>query len=191
MTSRYYTLSWDVNFPGRWYLDHPVNPQGQEIWTWLFQKGEPVSLEGPIRIPIYKAGRPTDYSELSGASIPVVNAKIASLFAALAPQDVQFLPVDVDSQPEPYCLVNVVRIVKCIDDEASGEVRYWKPEDGRPEKVGQYRAVYGLRIDPTKVGDARILRPWGWTVALIVSSDIKEAMERAGVTGAKFEEAYA
>jgi hypothetical protein len=96
--------------------------------------------------------------------------------------------VKVASESEPYFLVNVTRTVRCIDDSASEEVRYWKPEDGRPEKVGKYRAVSGMRIDPTKVGDAKVFRTWGWSIALIVSEDLKEALERAGVTGAKFEE---
>ncbi|RYZ15461.1 MAG: hypothetical protein EOO70_06775, partial [Myxococcaceae bacterium] len=45
-----------------------------------------------------------------------------------------------------------------------------------------------MRIDPTKAGDAKVFRTWGWTIALIVSEDIKEALERAGVTGMKFKE---
>ncbi|EPX60714.1 hypothetical protein D187_001363 [Cystobacter fuscus DSM 2262] len=48
--------------------------------------------------------------------------------------------------------------------------------------------MYGLRIAPTQVGDARIFRPWGWEIALIVSESIKEAMQGLGVTGARFEE---
>jgi hypothetical protein len=44
-----------------------------------------------------------------------------------------------------------------------------------------------MRIDPTKVGDAHIFRPWGWNVALIVSEDLKDAMEAVGITGTKFE----
>ncbi len=67
-------------------------------------------------------------------------------------------------------------------------MQYWKPEDNRPDKLGQYRAVYGLRIDPTKVGDARIFRPWGWRVALIISEDLKQAMEAEGLSGTRFVE---
>jgi hypothetical protein len=40
-----------------------------------------------------------------------------------------------------------------------------------------------------KVGDARVFRPWGWRVALVVSEDIKEALEAAGLTGTRFVEA--
>lgn len=84
-------------------------------------------------------------------------------------------------------LVGVLEL-RCIDDARCGEARHWMPEDGQPEKVGQYHVVSGLRIDPTKGGDAHIFRTWGWTVALIVSEELKEAMEQAGITGPIFVE---
>jgi hypothetical protein len=36
------------------------------------------------------------------------------------------------------------------------------------------------------VEDARIFRPWGWPVALVVSKPLKQALEREGITGTKF-----
>jgi len=188
MSTRYFDLSEDVYVPERWHLDTPLDSQGQELGSRLFMRGEPAQVQGRIRVPLYQSGKPLDFSLADVGSIPVVSEKAASLLAKMAPNDIQLLPVEVDSRSEPYFLVNVLRIVKCIDDETSEEVKYWKPEDGRPEKVGKYRAVYGMRIDPTKVGDAKVFRPWGWTVPLIVSEDIKEALERAGVTGMSFTE---
>jgi hypothetical protein len=61
-------------------------------------------------------------------------------------------------------------------------------QDERPERTGKYRAVAGMRIDPSKPGHAKVFRPWGWTIALIVSEEIKEALERIGTTGTKFKE---
>jgi hypothetical protein len=57
-----------------------------------------------------------------------------------------------------------------------------------PEKVGQYIAVDRLRIDKTKVGNAKVFRPEGWEVVLIVSEKLKNALEDAGATGTRFEE---
>jgi hypothetical protein len=45
-----------------------------------------------------------------------------------------------------------------------------------------------MRIDPSKVGDANVFRTWGWSIALIVSEPLKEALERIGATGTKFKE---
>jgi len=67
-------------------------------------------------------------------------------------------------------------------------VEFWKPEDGRPEKVGSYRVIDDLRIDPSKVQGAHLFRPWGWLVALIVSEELKVAMEALGGIGPDFVE---
>ncbi len=189
MVLRYFEVLDDVNVPGRWELNDPTDQSGREVENpWMFRKGEPVQLEERLRVPLTRPGKPLDFSMAGVGVTPVIHAKVAAILTQLAPADVQLLPVDIVSQSEPYFIANVTRVVRCIDDEASEEVRYWKPEDGRPEKVGKYRAVSGMRIDATKVGDAKVFRTWGWTIALIVSEDIKEALERAGITGVKFKE---
>ncbi|EPX60574.1 hypothetical protein D187_001728 [Cystobacter fuscus DSM 2262] len=48
--------------------------------------------------------------------------------------------------------------------------------------------MVGMRIDPSKVGDAEIFRPWGWQTNIIVSERVKRAMEESGMTGARFTE---
>nr|WP_323390276.1 DUF1629 domain-containing protein [Myxococcus qinghaiensis] len=141
-----------------------------------------------LRIPIYHPGSPLDFTRADVGGAPVVHQRVSNIFTELAPDDVQSIPVDIDGLFEPYCILVATRLIRCIDDNASTEVRYWTPEDGRPDRLGEYRAVYDMRIDPTKVGDAKVFRTWGWTGTIIVSEDIKEALERAGVTGAKFQE---
>jgi hypothetical protein len=185
--TRYYKLSDDVAVPGRWELGKLCDARGDEIWPALLMRGEPAQIEGLIRVPVKLAGQPLDFSH-AAFGIPVVHIRIASVLMELAGDDVQFLPVNIEGSSEQYRILNVTRVVKCIDDQASEEVRYWKPEDGRPEKIGQYRAVYGLRIAPSEVGGARVFRTSGWTVALIVSEEIKAALERVGATGTKFKE---
>jgi len=45
-----------------------------------------------------------------------------------------------------------------------------------------------LRIDKSKVGDARVFRLWGWHPPIIVDEEIKEALERTGIVGGLFDE---
>jgi hypothetical protein len=54
-------------------------------------------------------------------------------------------------------------------------MRYGCLEDREPDKVGRYRVVAGMRIDLSKAGDSHIFRPWGCSVALIVSERLKQA----------------
>ncbi|OJT17861.1 hypothetical protein BO221_43465 [Archangium sp. Cb G35] len=188
MAQRYFELIDEMSSPDRWLLGDPVDEQGNEVRTRQFMSGEPSRFDGRLRVPIYHPGASLDFSRADTSGIPVVSQKVADVLLTLAPGDIQLIPVEMDSRPAPYFLVNVSRLVKCIDDEACEEVLYWKPEDGRPDKVGQYRDVYGLRIDPAKAGDAKVFRPWGYKGSLIVSEDIKEALERTGATGTEFRE---
>ncbi len=188
MSGRYFDLFEDVYVPGRWYLDDPVDPRGEEVDLWQFERGMPVDAGRRLKIPLDRPGKPMDFTTTPVGGAPVVHSRVASLFAKWAPRDVQLVPVDVEGQQDEYLVLNVTRVVKCIDDKASAEVQYWQPEDGRPEKAGHYRAVHGMRIDPSKVGDAKVFRPWGWLVVLLVSEDLKEALERIGATGVKFKQ---
>jgi hypothetical protein len=188
MPKRYFDLADDVYLPGRWELGQPIDQNGHPLEDpWQFRVGEPARFEGRIRLPLKRPGTSLGFSH-AAFSIPIVRAGVASLLTELAPNDVEVIPVEIDGQADQFCILNATRLVQCIDDKASGEVRYWRPEDGRPEKTGQYRAVYRMRIDPSKVGDAKIFRTWGWTVALIVSEEIKDALECIGTTGVRFKE---
>jgi hypothetical protein len=188
MAQRYFELIEDMSSPERWVLGNTLDAQGKEVEERLYLNEEPTRFDGRLRVPILHPGSPLDFSCADGGDFPVVIEKIASTLAELAPDDVQLYPAEVDSRSEPYFLVNVARLVKCIDEAACAEVRYWEPDDGRPDKLGQYRAVYGMRIDPAKVGDAKVFRPWGYPSALLVAEEVKEALERTGASGLEFRE---
>ncbi|KFA91305.1 imm11 family protein [Archangium violaceum] len=188
MTKRYFELYEDMSSPERWVLDDALDAQGKPVGARLYLNEAPTRFDGRLRVPILHPGSPLDFSLADGGDFPVVTEKVASTLAELAPDDVQLYPAEVDSRPEPYFLVNVARQVSCIDDEACAEVLYWKPEDNRPDKLGQYRAVYGMRIDTSKVGDARIFRTRGFPRTLLVAEDVKEALERTGASGLDFRE---
>ncbi|XXF79142.1 hypothetical protein P2318_05155 [Myxococcaceae bacterium GXIMD 01537] len=188
MPMRYFDLAPDMTVPGRWSLGMLKDRQGRELENpWIFNRGEPIPDPGSLLLPVSVSGRALDLN-YGGIGTPVVHARVAALLAELAPEDVQAFPVEVVGQPEHFRILVATQLIRCIDERASRHVRRWTPEDGRPEKVGKYRDVRGMRIDPTQVGDAKVFRPWGWAIALIVSEDIKEALERMGATGMEFQE---
>ncbi len=188
MSKRYFDLLDDMTINGRWLLGTPTDLRGREVDDpWMFRVGQPVPELERLRLPVDVPGSTLDFS-LAAFSTPVVHGRVASIFSELAPEDVQTLPVEIEGQPEPFYLLVATRLIPCIDDTASEEVLRWSPEDGRPERVGEYRDISGMRIDPSKVGDAKVFRPWGWSVALIIREDIKDALERLGATGTKFKQ---
>jgi len=193
--TRYYKLYDDVYVPGRWHLRMPLFEDGEEnaregeerefFNTYRFLEGRVLEIQKPIRLAMKPAGVALDFSHTMG--VPVVHRRVVSLFERLGLQkEVQFIPVEVQGQTEPWFILNALRLIRCIDDARCEEVLYWLPEDNRPDKEGQYRNVAGLKVDPEKIGDAHIFRPWGWKVVLIVSEHVKAALEAEGITGTKF-----
>lgn len=185
--ARFFELKDDRGSRTRWHLGGPVDEQGTELDPWQFREGKSLAFDGVLRFPLKVPGDALDFCWAAFA-IPVVHERFVTCLKRLGTLDVQFIPARVEGHSGPHFVLNALRVIRCIDDARSAEVEYWKPEDGEPEKVGEYRSVTGLRIDSSKVADARIFRTWGWRIALIVSEDIKEAIESAGLSGVRFVE---
>ncbi len=188
MAEKFFRVFEDVYVPGRWHLDDPLDSAGRAVETNLFRNSRPSHVEETLRVPLYVPGEALDFSFVAGTTVPVVHSRVAVVLRELAPNDVELIPARIDGQSDLYFFLNITRVVKCIDDAASDEVRYVTPEHELPEQLGEYRSVIGMRIDPSKVGDAQVFRTWGWTVSIIFSETIKVALERLGVTGMSFTE---
>src|SRR4028118_796744 len=145
--TRYFDLWDNMRITGRWHLKSPVDEQGKEVDPWQFKAGIWLKLEDMPVFRLARDGSALDFT-LTGLTIPLVHRRVISLFESLGLQkEVQFLPARVEGQREPYFILNVLQTLRCIDDARCEEVLYWLPEDNRPDKVGQYRNVAGLRID--------------------------------------------
>lgn len=189
MTRRFFALTEDVYVSGRWYLSDPVEQGGGGVNDiWRFTEGERVAVGEHLMVPIQRPGKELDFTAAGAASTPIVSARIASSFKELSPDDVQIFPVGIDGACESYFLLVVTKLIECIDDNACRKVERWSPEDGRPEKIGQYRSIYGLRIDPVKAESVRVFRLWGWPLPIIVDEEVKTALEQIGMVGGKFAE---
>jgi len=186
MPQRYFELADDVYVPHRWHLDVPEDSHGQQVDDRRFMYGTPVHIANRLRLPVEIAGKPLDFT-LAGIGAPVVHVRVASLFAEVAPEDVQLIPVDVEGQPDQYFILVATRLIDCINEEASRFDR-WTPEEGEPHTNRRYSIMYELRIDKVKVGSIKVFRCEGWMGPLIVSGEIKDALERMGATGTRFEE---
>ncbi|WP_338041940.1 imm11 family protein [Myxococcus eversor] len=188
MPKRYFDLKDDMRIGGRWLLGTPTDVHGREVDDpWMFYRGERLPELGALNLPVTVPGRALDFSRAAFAA-PVVHARVASVLSELASEEVQTMPVQIEGQSEPFFILVATQLIQCIDERASRHIRKWTPEDGRPEKLGKYRDVRGMRIDSEQVGDAKIFRPQGWAIVLIVREDIKDALERMGATGTTFEE---
>ncbi|ATB37475.1 hypothetical protein CYFUS_002897 [Cystobacter fuscus] len=117
---------------------------------------------------------------------PIASQAIANVFKTLAPDEVQLLPVSIEGESERYFVVNATKVVDCIDEAGCREVQHY-PEGSFTEYAGEYRWIYGLRIDPARTEGEQVFRLKKFKTAFIVSEDIKNALERVGNLGVSFE----
>ncbi|OJH34527.1 imm11 family protein [Cystobacter ferrugineus] len=171
----------------QWCLDTPVPVAGGTLDDpWMFVEGKLVPDPGPLKTKPFHHGEMRTFTVANADRTPIANEQVARAFRELAPDDVQLFPVDVEGTPERYYIVNATRSFKCVDEKNSREVQVYPPDGAVPERVGEYRSISGLRIDTSKIENARVFRPMGWEVALVVSEEIKARIERIGNTGVYF-----
>jgi len=117
--------------------------------------------------------------------VPIVSSRLAAVLRSIGDPCLQFLSVQVGGDI-PCVAVNVHRHVECLDEARSMFTR-WRPEDRRPDRLGEYRAVYKVILDPARIpSDAHMFRIAGWAPPVIVSEMLKEHIEASGATGPAF-----
>jgi len=181
---RYYDLWDDMLIPGRWVLGD-VQKNGEWVDPSQFTSGTPANVGGPLTVETLKPGRPLDFS-ITHSKVPVVSQRGADLLVSICGPQAQLISVSVQDHAEPYFIANATRTADCIDEQRSEGVCIWTAEDGRPDRIGDYRPFEKLRIDPERTADLDYFYPARYTVALIVSERLKRAMEDAKLIGPKF-----
>lgn len=157
-----------------------------EIDAREFSEGRRYEGLTPVTVPLDVDGPRPEFTFGSG-NMPVVSQALADVIESICPADVQRFPITVLPSTTGYEILNVTAVADCLDETLSEFVQKWTPEDGQPGKVGQFRAVGVLRIDPRHTSNHHIFRIRGWEAALIVSHRLKEAMEGIENLGVVFE----
>jgi hypothetical protein len=184
-TSSFYRVLADPNKKARWFLDEPCGQEGQVIDAREFTQGSPYHGPKPVLVPVGQLGNIVNFN-FAAFDMPVVSERVAHIIHTYAMGNVQSFPVMIDNAKGRFEIINVLTRIQCLDEQLS-ETLKWKPEDGRPDKVGQFRMVTNLRIDPECCHSAHIFRVEGWEIALIVSCDLKAAIEDIDDLGVIFD----
>lgn len=179
----FYELGEDLRMKGRWHLAGPVDDEQRDEREFI--QGKVVNLRSPLNSRIYAHGSPLDFT-FTLLQIPIVSPRFANTVRSLVGDQAQWLPVHIDGH-EGFEVLNAQQLVRCIDEGRSEFIK-WHEEDGRPDKLGGYRMVTRLRLDPTQIpGNLHIFRVMGWKIALIVSQAFVDAIRPLNPIGPKLE----
>jgi len=184
-TGKFYRLLADPSATSRWYLKAPMDPSGNEVDPRTFTQGVVVRSFPPLIIPLRRSGEAVDFNFCDFDMI-VTPAKLNAKLNELVGPAVQRIPATVNARGDQFEILNVCELVDCID-EAKSEFSKWMKTDGRPDKVGEFRMILKLRIDPTAAAGHHIFRVGGWPIALVASEQVKNLFEANRVTGLKYD----
>lgn len=200
MSSGYYWVGQAFPPAGRWYLSAVRDDHGYEIDTSAFLRGEAVelglplclplvgggttALAGPVQIDVSRSGPALNFT-LGAFDLPILSARLAAVLGPLVGADAQWIPARVESQDEPFAVMNVLSRPACVD-VARSQIEWWTPPGAPPGSPEQPFAMYEMVLDPTRARGHHVLRPAECPSALVVSSAVKEAMERFGALGVQF-----
>ncbi|MBK8254928.1 MAG: hypothetical protein IPK82_20000 [Polyangiaceae bacterium] len=180
---RYYDLVDDMSSPNRWHVGEITLSDGSEPHLRI---GVPLDSDLPLRAAVHHEGPALEFS-LTSFAVPIATEKLAKVVRNLAGADVQCLPLEIEGH-ERRVVLNVLRIVNCVDERLSKFTK-WTLKDHRADLAGQYHSITRLILDTNRIPkDAHIFRLWGFRVALIVSEELREAMQHVGCKGADFRE---
>ena len=175
MMHYYRIMADDQHYAARWHLGEPLTENGDEIDAREFRYGQPYEGPLPTHVPISYEGDRVAFL-LSAFDMPIVSDEVADVIQEIAPHDVQRFPITVGEYIYGYEILNAIRVIDCVDEQLSGFTK-WGPGDGRDDKIGQYRHLGPLVIDPQRTGHHHVLRIKGSLVELIVSDEIVRALE--------------
>lgn len=182
---RYFrVLADNSRYPDRWFLDEPLTAAGEELDAREFCYGKLYSGPPPAVLPIGKEGRRVDF-HLAAFDMPVISTVIGDVLSNLGAADIQRFPVTVGDGIKGYEILNAVCQEDCVD-ESRARVRKWELEDDRPDKLGKYREIAPLLIDALRTNGRHIFRIRGFVVPLIVSEEVKSAIEELPDLGVVF-----
>ena len=160
-----------------WFLDGPQTSDGNEVDPRIFRNCTRWQGHGNLLVPNF-TGVEAHFA-LGEFDYPVVEASLAAAIEELD-NEVQLIPLSIAGRGSAHVILNVLRSLECIDEEAS-EFDRFTVTGSRPDLAGQYKVFYRLRLHPTVVPEnAHIFRVARYETAMIVSQTMKELLMKKG-----------
>lgn len=167
------------------YFGEPMTENGDVIDWWHFSGSGRWEGTEPLKVAANPIGKLYDMSMAPG-DVPYVTKRVVDLFNAgkLLSDAVQFIPLRYGVNT--IYIMNILPVVSCVDEENTESIMRWQSEDDEPDRIGQYRQIIGLRVDPVRLKGIDICRVQGWEVSILISQRLRTLLEAHHVKGVVF-----
>ncbi len=168
---------WEDNFELKWRLEegHPLSEEEWDPEAAAYWEEDASLTDLPFTIPDFELHSP----------------RLKALLEQLGlGEEIQYLPIRIrgmksGQEVEIYYVANYLRRISCLDLEHSIYGIYG-PDWIRPEQRGKIEHVWKAVLRQKAIGEARLFRIDEWKYIVAVREDVKQAMEKAGITGCYF-----
>lgn len=167
--------------PASWHVDDFVDANGTAVDLIPFTSSKLLALDGPLHCRVSVTGCEVDFT-LAGFGAPVVSRGLSQQLLALAPRDVQLVPLIVDGSATEFDLLNVLHCVDALDDQKSIGGRW--PE-GSPT-AGQWLYVARAALNAEVTDGHALFRVHGWPLPIFCTDAVRETLEPQEWTGLLF-----
>ena len=175
----YYELTDDINYPNRWYLGDIAFSDNWELAKHLDPKRE-------YEIELYREGSEMDYTCNEAYGVSVVSKKFKEALVGVA--GVTFAKANIIGirQDREFYIMAVPKELECINEEESEFTKFEVNDPVRPDKAGEYRGFFKMAVNPEKCAGFNMFRIKGFSIAIVVSEEVKQKLKSAGVLGTQF-----
>ncbi|NYE59407.1 hypothetical protein FHW58_000559 [Duganella sp. 1224] len=177
--TKYYEWYFNQTVDRGWFLAEPEDSFGTVISPWKFKSCEPLSpFLDDLSARVLRSGEVTGVA-FGAFDLIYAMREWADILQEIGRADIELIPVKVVGTEVVISLVNVIREIRCIDEERS-EFSKWELDSIRPDKVGEFKVITKMVIDTSLVCGAHIFRPSGYHLSVIVSEQLKHRIEELG-----------
>lgn len=175
----YYLINDDINFSKRWYLGEIALSD-----NWQIQKY--IDTERVYEIELYQDGSVMDYTCNEAYGVSIVSGKLKNLMSDFT--GVTFAKANIIGKEldDKFYIMAIPNELECINEELSEFSKFEENNPIRPDKAGEYSSFLKMVVDPEKCSNCDIFRVKGYSIAIVVSSNVKRRIEDAGILGVDF-----
>ncbi|MEO7576781.1 MAG: hypothetical protein ABIT83_04130 [Massilia sp.] len=182
----FYQWMFDGTFDEGWSVGAPESKGARSVSVWEFSKGKFFDTDGvSLRCAIEYGTKITNVC-FSSFSVIHVRSRLAIALSEMLGDQVQLIPIELEGCQDDVYILNILNIVDCIDESESIGQKWEVGNTQRPDKAGMYMHLIKMVIDPGRTVGLSILRPWGWSLSVVVSEEVKNTIEGIGAVGTKF-----
>lgn len=182
---KYFTLKDDVDLFKRWFIGGIVFPEKFSHWEFLNCKE--IEIDS-VSFNLRKRGESLDFT-FADFDVPIVSLSLKAILEEKN-ASVQFIPTKIGEAFEQFYCLNILNEEDCVDRENSVYEIWEKDNKIRPDKAGQFRSIYKLKISEAFVSKHEIFRIKGFRNQIIASEKFKEMFMENKFCGLKFYECF-